>query len=310
MIKEKIVYITHYDLDAAGCAIVVNKLFDVVEMKAQGYGKVSAAADFMINKYHDKIDHVVITDLMVDRSDVINLLEAFPKVTYIDHHLQSAELVDLTEKYPGYDYYYNHKLSATALTYKYFIDNGGTPTPALNQLVEYTNSYDLWKCTKPAFKHGCRLNNIFWNLNLWRFIERFEDGYFGLTDDEKTFCSEQEHFIVEVIKEADIEYSNNCALYIIKDPIAINFIPLTDNKADVFFILSKRDDNWSCSTRLRPAAYDKYDLNEIWQKVNHPIIESAGGHKAAAGVTIKDGTDLDDIIGCLDGLIDKGYFNG
>jgi len=45
-------------------------------------------------------------------------------------------------------------------------------------------------------------------------------------------------------------------------------------------------------------------------KVNHPIIESAGGHKAAAGVTIKDGTDLDDIIGCLGGLIDKGYFNG
>ena len=311
--KKDVVLLNHYDLDASSCYIIAHHMYNVIESKNQGYAKVPQALDYLINKYADSVDTIVISDLSMEEETLVKALDNFNEVILYDHHLPSANFEVFTGNlydYPTFKYHYTDKMSATAIMYQDYLKQGGERTQELDDLVKYTNAYDMWKSDTPEFWHGVSLNFLFWENHLWEFAKRFEDGFDGLTSDEKAFCNRKLKEVDDSLKSADKEKINDdLKIYIMNDTSSINFVTLKDNDAQIFIILyqaDSEDKEWCCSVR---STCELFNVNDALQKVEKDdIIMSTGGHKAAGGITFVHGTTLEQILEKIEQLLEDGIF--
>ena len=53
--KSDVILLSHYDLDGAGCSVIADHIWNVVDRKHQGYGKIRKSLGYLIGEYYQKI---------------------------------------------------------------------------------------------------------------------------------------------------------------------------------------------------------------------------------------------------------------
>jgi len=292
---KKVIHFNHYDLDAAGCSVIINKVFNVVKSYNQGYGKVDEKMELCITEKPDDVDTIIITDLKMGDEALLKAIKTFKNVVYIDHHLDSEHFSKYASK--NFFYVYDHKKSATQLCYRIFIETKESDSKEMALFAELVNNYDLWQTDEKGFKHGVLLNDLFWEIGLKNFREFFKNGMRKLNDSYMGIVKEKSDLRESTLENAMVnELESGSKIVLLDSPNAINFVP-SHFEGDVFYVMYvDRDGNNSLSGRV--AAHSDVDLNTafgIVAKDNPEIVKSAGGHAHAAGITFKNNYSFNEI---------------
>jgi hypothetical protein len=187
---SKIFVWANSDLDGACSTILLGNIFPDVEYKSAFFG------DFL-NQYSEwehnleNYDKVFVVGMVLDQS-LINKIDD-PKVVFVSDRGEKLNVFDssiITEEYS----------SCCKLLYKKFKDKFDIP-PDLKKLILYIDDYNVYSL---KHKESEYLNGLYRNTRYNRFkvfVERFWNGYDGLTDKEMVLA---EAFFYAI----DTEYKN------------------------------------------------------------------------------------------------------
>jgi oligoribonuclease NrnB/cAMP/cGMP phosphodiesterase (DHH superfamily) len=163
---EKFCVCTHSDGDGVGSYIVLKKVFgDQLNWLAMtGLGKISQN----IQKLAFKNSNIFVTDISPEQEQIDEIDSIFNQKMIIDHHETSKELNIPFKKIV------NIKACATFLVYNYCTKQFNYEfTPEMKKFVRLINDYDMWINNDPD---SILLNNLYWDLGAYDFINRFKDG--------------------------------------------------------------------------------------------------------------------------------------
>jgi len=292
------VMLTHWDMDAAGSVIAAKQFYNILEYKAQGYGKVDKNIQILIDKYALTDTNIVIGDLSLTEEQLKLIMDNFTVVHYYDHHIDSEKLVALDDgKY--HRVWYNAKMCATAMIVK---ENLGHKhiSNEIFAMVKIIDAYDMWRTDTALFKQGKAFNVLFWQKSLFGFVKRFENGFSQLEESEKEIIIENfdnlKQNLFTVLSEQTTQYEHMllCSLFEHQSDV-INELTLAIDDIDTFFCVISRSGVISGSVRTRR---DDIDVNEMLTSLeqSNDLILTAGGHKKACGVTMVASATLNDII--------------
>lgn len=290
MSKERVVLLSHYDLDGAGCSVLADHVWHVIYRNHQGYAKIRMKLDELVRDYSDSVDTLVIADLCIEPKDLEHALENFKNVIFYDHHESSEQFVEWTDKYPNLEVHFSLDLCSTALLWIDGVKNRGAyRTRELDAFMNTVNAYDLWKKENSRFQEGVMLNDMFWELHLWDFKKRFANGLAGFTQEELDKAKQRELHRKEVIEDATIEtLPSGSKVVVIGDSSVINFVSsLLDG--DLFYIISPDFSMQNVSVRVKDSD-ERFNVNDgiSWLPEEYPeMVQSAGGHQFAGGITFE-----------------------
>jgi oligoribonuclease NrnB/cAMP/cGMP phosphodiesterase (DHH superfamily) len=298
---EPVVVMVHYDLDAAGASVLLDYSFNVAGRTACGYAKFRATMERLRQEY-PTINTVVMADLAVPPEDLRWALEHWDHVVYYDHHEASAQYAPLAEAMPDrFTHNFSIEMSATALVYKDFIEQGNPMTDELMHFVQIINTYDMWFKGGAAFNDGVIMNGIFWDLHMDLFRERFKNGFTGFTPDELKQAEARRLHEAGVVEEALKEkLESGSQIVMISEQSAINAVS-TNLEGDIFYVMyynekAKDGDNpLQMSVRCKDEM-PEVNLNMAMEELcamgdyDH-IIKTGGGHANAIGVQFAPNVD-------------------
>lgn len=297
--KDKVVLLSHYDLDGAGCSVLADHIWDVVDRKHQGYPKIRKSLGYLIGEHSLNVDTIVIADLKMEIDDLLLARLAFKNVIYYDHHESSEEFASYAS--PTFHFNFSLDLCSTALMWMDGVRNrGAVTTKELNAFANVVNTYDLWKNTTGRWQQGVFLNDLFWHLHMDDFRTRFKDGFAGFTQSEIDWHADLEEKRKEVIDSATVEeMESGSKVVVLSESKGINFVS-TQMDGDLFYIISPDFSMHNVSVRTKEGF--KINVNSaisfLAEKYPDKVL-SAGGHAAAGGITFKDHLSLNDMVDFL-----------
>ena len=226
--KSDVVLLSHYDLDGAGCSVLTDHIWNVVDRKHQGYGKIRKSLGYLIGEYYGKVGTIVIADLKMERADLELALFAFPRVIYYDHHESSADFEDIALVRSDRQFQFNFSTDycSTALMWMDGVKNWGAErTPTLDAFMNAVNTYDLWKTDAKRWEQGVMLNDLFWHLHMDDFRRRFANGLTGFSEDERDWHAQlmnQRKYVIEnaIIEEMD----SGSKVVVLQEQNGINYV--------------------------------------------------------------------------------------
>lgn len=293
---EPVVVLTDYDLDGAGASVLLDYCYNVAGRRQQGLKKVRAAMETVRAEYVN-INTLVVADLCLLPEDLQWALENYDHVVYYDHHEESARYVELAKAIPDrLTVHFDLEYCSAALVYRsYVLDGPNDQIDGLSELVCGVSAFDLWKTDSAYFKRGLIMNDIFWNLHMQGFRERFANGWAGFTDSEKTFHEAKMSAIDAVFERAMVdELESGSKIVMIDDPDAINYVTMM-MEGDVFYVLYQNRGNDGIQLSCRTdRGNTKVNFNIAIQELlgcpdTQKVVEAGGGHATAAGVRFKEG---------------------
>lgn len=304
MINKPFKVVLHNDLDAGGSAIcIVNHIKQKYGIHAKyelhftTYKSVDAYVERLLDD-PDKYEKLFIADIHIDPELANDVNKEFGnRWVLLDHHASCANLKGI----PNCIIDLSGKMCAAAMCYKYLLKDQGLEYKHLNSLIKICNGYDLWLHNLP--------NNLCKNLNYiyyyyWgeKFVERFNMGFDGFTNEEKLYINAKWKEIEEQIKITKfIDVLENDPIY--KNKFCV--IPVSDNKDG--------EVNELCEHALKNLKYDVVMfINCKKRKISTRISENAakkglhignfhmdlkigGGHEKAGGGQYFDETQLETI---------------
>lgn len=265
------ILITHDDLDGAGCAVLGMVAYDQIQVYICNYETVNNVVLDVLSGP----DEILITDISVN-PEVAEKIDRRGKVTLLDHHKTAAWL----NRYPwakvdssccGTMHLYNHLSKNNIRINKY------------REFVEMVNDYDLWLHKDPRSRQLNRLHSI---IGHQRFIKRF-------SSDSRVKFKPEEKLLLELEEEKIREYCFCTNGYENEDQdgnkYLIVFAELYTSELGEYLlekhpqyayvmIINAHQNPIKVSLRSRGDV----DVAEIARRYG------GGGHKAAAGFTIKD----------------------
>lgn len=190
---SKIFVWANSDLDGACSTILLGNIFPDLEYKSAFFG------DFL-NQYTEwehnleNYDKIFIVGMVLDQS-IINKIDD-PKVVFVSDRNEKLNVFDssiITEEYS----------SCCKLLYKKFKDKFDIP-PDLKKLILYIDDYNVYSL---KHKESEYLNGLYRNTRYNRFkvfVNRFWNGYDGLTDKEMVLAESFFHAIDNEYKNLDL----------------------------------------------------------------------------------------------------------
>ena len=318
MSKEKVVLLSHYDLDGAGCSVLSDHIWDVVDRKHQGYPKVRKSLSYLIGEYSEDVDTIVIADLKIELDDLLMALIAFKNVIYYDHHESSEYFAteEFQKAHPNFECHFSLDLCSTALMWIDGVKNKGAKrTPQLDAFMNMVDTYDLWHTEKARWNQSIILNDFFWHLHMRDFRKRFKDGFSGYTDDELVFAANLHQSRINVIERATVEeMESGSKVVVVEESKAINFVSSV-MEGDVFYIIAPDWAKTNVSVRIKDDVLDNFNVNDGISElpIRYPkFVKSAGGHAAAGGINFHEHLSINDIVDVLyeHDLVIRGEFCG
>jgi len=305
--KRDVVLLSHYDLDGAGCSVLSDHIWNVVDRKHQGYGKIRASLGYLIGQYYKKIDTIVIADLKIEEEDLLLAMFAFPNVIYYDHHESSEEFSKYADNpyHPAegsFEFHFDLEFSSTALMWMDGARNKGAQrTSWLDAFMNAVNTYDMWKTENKRWEQSVMMNDLFWNLHMDDFRARFKDGLKGFTDAELQWHEGLKQQRQNVIENATVEeMESGSKVVVISESKAINFVT-SYMDGDVFYIISPDFSKHNVSVRIKDSD-PSFNVNNGIKDLptRHPnLVQSAGGHASAGGITFAEDLSLNEIVDLL-----------
>jgi len=258
--SEKCISISHWDLDGVFSPILLKHCFgdQIKKVSPCGYGKLDA----VIKKNACK--NLIITDLSLTQKQIDDLDELYQEVIWIDHHLTSKGL-----DYPNHwTVMIDTRACATKLVYLW-LQHIGYDLSVAKEFVDATESYDMWRHDDP---NGMILNNIFWDINFWKFMEAFKDFKW-------------DPILMERAKEIEVEKHkaiSEMETYVIEDILRVTIG--SEYISDITLHYPEEKHQVIISGKNKLSIRSSNDLSEFYTILNDKGIE-AGGHKNAGGVT-------------------------
>jgi oligoribonuclease NrnB/cAMP/cGMP phosphodiesterase (DHH superfamily) len=172
MIGDKIIHISHTDLDGYSCQFLFKKF---LEKKNNDVLYNAINVDYhedileWIVKYEQEFDTLIISDLNIPIEILKEITKmSFDKIIYIDHHLRQDEEIIFDERVREQgklEYFGSYEKSATLLTY-YYLEKLFGEDRELLEFAKLVNIYDLWKIeNKESFILSCSLSDAIYYLN-------------------------------------------------------------------------------------------------------------------------------------------------
>jgi len=296
------VLMTHYDLDGVCCDIILSNLFTFNKKIKSGYNRIDG---FVLNGDLMFYDSCFVTDISLKSEHIQSLTNEYKnKFFYTDHHivtkkeLDNVDIIDST-------ILFNDKISATAGIYQYFFSKKKTVDKRLYKLTTYVDAYDMWRYkTHPyEFNIGHELNVLFWHFKYDYFFNRFRNGYVPYTDEEEDVLDIYYDTRKKVIEGTEnVEIGSNSIVYIGVDQTYVNEFSLINRGYDTYYMIYV-DGNNSLRLSLRTDRDDANFGEHI--KGIEPLFTSiikGGGHKQAAGMSFKPGTELNYVFDVIEYL--------
>jgi hypothetical protein len=276
--NDRILSISHNDLDGAGCGILLGAIFPNITYVNCSYYDIDK--ELQATNPVD-YDFIFVTDIFPNDQ---KSLEKFDNLILIDHH-QTAE------NRPENKWYVNKKYSATYLT-KHFLEKmyGVDSLKSYTKLVKLINDYDLWE---RKYKGSSALNNLFSLYHSEKFRERFRSGDIEFNDREKEHIKDiQKRFDVLYDNLEIFEFEKINACFFISD-ISVNELSdkllHTDGYDIVFFNTLK---NYKISIRSK---LDDFNVGMYLKEKN-----IGGGHFKAAGIDVATEHDMNSTLDTLE----------
>jgi len=304
----KIVSINHYDLDAAGCRILLNHIFSRDGFDKEfnmGYTKLENVIGKHGENLIENYDAVICTDVGLRVEQFTGLQKAFgDKFIYIDHHKSSEEIpyyatsskaiVDLEK-------------CATKIIFEDFMQN---PPEKFADMVDIVDVYDLWKTDSNLWGKAYGLNVLFWKYHMNQFVNRFCNGFTGFNGYEKKVIKESIANVRENMEKAEqTTFGENSVIFTGLTSEHINDTTLAYPHYNLFYIITVWDEKFNVSVRAR-GLDDKehFDMNRDLEGLNDVFpdtVINSGGHPMAGGISCGDLASFDDVLEVIEYVNDK-----
>ena len=281
----KYIGLFNYDADGALCAIMASRHYHPEKHFASGYGKLDFNIKKAIQYSKDRdIPGICIGDwsLTLDQYKVIE--DHFEEIIHIDHHRTSREVYD----YLGRGDELNTILCAGAQWAQHISKLGHRFSSADKLLIGATNAYDNWQTNNKNFQLGKDLTDLFYEINFWDYIRRFDTGYDGFFEHEVDFIEKTKATRNKVLAAGVYEEVGSDSLVaVISDGSAANDVTLYKPTYKKYFIISAARNTGTISMSVRskcPEYKVGESLQELEKQLGSDEVGAAGGHDGAGGI--------------------------
>lgn len=153
--------LTHNDLDALGCVIILDRIFrgNITKYYYTNYGDMEAVCDKIIQEKGTENTLFIADVSFTSKPELLKkLAQNFKTVVHCDHH-QTPD--DFWKDIPNVKPLFTTDYCATKILFEKFKDN--IYSDSLRDLVEVINVYDVWLSDDEKFDRGQDINDYFWN---------------------------------------------------------------------------------------------------------------------------------------------------
>jgi len=260
--NNRILNLSHADLDGVGCSIVLQNIYKNIEFKSLKYGEVDS---FLKTVNFKNYDCVILTDISPEHIETFDLSD---KIFLLDHH-ETAVKYHCPEK----NRLINTKNSASVFVKEFFEKLFNLDFYYLNDLISIIDDFDLWKLQDPRSKF---FNELYFKMYESDFRRRFGNGNTKLTQEEIDYVLQRKKEFNKLYENLDIyEFDSINACFV----ISTNFIndichKLMEEKGYQLTICINPKSR-SCSVRTKE---DCLDVGKVLE-----ILGLGAGHKKSAG---------------------------
>lgn len=187
MEKERILNLTHTDLDGVACGIVMEEVYGQSHTQVRYIN--NNAVDNRVQELLDtgdihRYDKVYLTDIALTSKDLAEEIDQNYKgiIQIIDHH-RTAEWLNQYEWAEVHEKLNNRKEAGVSLLWRHLKEAGKADhygkqkgsrirRANLNQFVEMVRSYDTWEWYETGKHQAKKLNDLFFLKSIEEFKER------------------------------------------------------------------------------------------------------------------------------------------
>ena len=300
--EDKVVFVSHNDLDGAGPIIVADQFFKNYKYHTVGNQAVDSTVKYVLysEEYKD-YDYVFITDCSVS-DEVAKIIDkenadSTRKIFLFDHHepacyLNKYSWANVTVKDENGEF-----ICGTKLFFQYIVDVLDLPWFTLLDLpkvVETINDWDTWKWFKIKNLEAKALSDLFKKTGIEYFIQKFRNSFEIITDMDKSLLAAFERKYVFTVLPKIMESARLMVLDVgVDSPVirTVKCVQATEAVSDEAEKLYEDDINTvlfffqdTVSMRSRDEAVHA----GFWARKMAGINGNGGGHKGAGGFTINN----------------------
>lgn len=305
----KVKLFTHTDLDGVGCAVVGKHAFgDALDVEYCDYHEVNQKVkSFLESDEFDDTDVIFITDISVNDTEVINLINhiASDKLLVIDHHATAESLnqfswarVSEYEDDP-LDRSKKRLSSGTSAFFFYLVKNKLLkPSEELLDFVEQVRSYDSWDWTRVQPKNilAYQLNMLLTLVGRYKFVERFSENPEVVFNSVESTLLEVEQKRMDLYIKSKKKKLKTKELHLSQGTYKVGYVFAENYISELGNELGKENPDLDFIVMLigsdklsfrRPDGKDHIDLGKIAKEFG------GGGHPTAAGANIPPDKQLE-----------------
>ncbi len=265
---DRVLNISHCDLDGTVCQILLKQVFDNIEFINCQFYEIDDMLIKIVNKYN--YDFIILTDIHPEKEELLDISD---NIILIDHHKSVINYHNPTKKRFIVPKFCGAKLVKSFCEHYFDID-----LSAYNEMVKLTNDYDLWIHEFPKSK---QLNRIFWYYFHTEFRFRFANGNIDFTKDEQDYITKKEIEFqnkIDNLKIYELDDVNGCLIK--SDPFIDETCDYLLKKENYNIVFAVNNKNNRVSVRHN---IEDFNVGELLKELN-----LGGGHPMAAGMKINN----------------------
>lgn len=200
--NSKVLNISHADFDGISSSIVLSNFFKDIICKQATFSNID---DILKEIKYNDFDLVLVTDCFPKDPEVLNISD---KILCLDHHPQSVELCNMKNIIAVPDN------CGAVLTRNWVEAVFYCDLSHLNELLKYTNDYDLWIHNHSKSK---MIETLFWKYEFDKFKERFMSGNVRFTKDEIEYLKNKRNDFrntYDNLEVFELETINGCFCFV------------------------------------------------------------------------------------------------
>lgn len=259
---SKVLNISHADFDGSSSSIVLSNFFKNIICKQATFSNID---DILKEIKYEDFDLVLVTDCFPKDPEVLNISD---KIIVLDHHPKSVELCNMKNIIALPDN------CGAVLTRNWVEAVFDIDLSHLNELLKYTNDYDLWIHNYPKSK---MIENLFWKYEFDKFIKRFINGNTRFTKDEITYLKNKRNDFRKTydnLEVFELETINGCFCFVKEFINDIAEKLLRDDGYEIAIVQNVNNNHTSIRTKD-----ENVHIGNILQE-----LDLGGGHRNAGGL--------------------------
>jgi len=245
----------------------------------------------MIHETGSDFDLLFVTDLNYTEEQ-LRLLGTLKrpgnKIVYLDHHNYTYDLASVCDEL-GIIHRQTKDRCGCMITYEFLKQKN---IGHLQQLNIVTDIYDRWQKQEPEFfEQAIPLNDLFWEYSMYKFIDKFKDGYKLDSEDKKVItrkAEERKTFINTTLKNHSmIDEDLKILITMNANTNFLNDFTLYMPGYNVYVLLANSENN-SFQFSIRISDLCDLTIQEFYSTIQNKVDWKlqCGGHEKSGGVTI------------------------